>query len=90
MRANKWMFNQGSGPGLRAFVFFVFSLMLVILDQHIASFRAFRMHLSTTVAYPFQTMVDAPIRFASWINASVTRQNHLVQENEKRDKKVEY
>lgn len=76
------MFNQGSGPGLRAFVFFVFSVALIILNQHVVSFRLFCTHLSTTVAYPFQTMVDAPIRFANWINAGVTRQNHLVQENE--------
>lgn len=76
------MFNQGSGPGLRAFVFFILSLVLIILNQHVISFRVFCTHLSTTVSYPFQTMVDAPIRFLNWVNEDMTRQNHLVQENE--------
>lgn len=75
------MFHQGSGPGLRAFIFLILSIVLICFDQRSVSFHAFRMRFSSVVAYPFQWMVDAPIRFSEWINASVTLQRHLVHEN---------
>lgn len=76
------MFDQGSGPGLRAFIFLIFSLALIVLDQRSVFFHSFRTRFSASVAYPFQSMVDSPIRFMNWLNAGVTRQDHLVHENE--------
>lgn len=76
------MFHQGSGPGLRALIFLIISITLIFFDQRCVSFHAFRMRASSTIAYPFQWMVDAPIRFTHWLNASVTTQRHLVRENE--------
>src|SRR3990167_5057711 len=76
------MFSQRSGIGLRAIFLLLLSIALIFFDQLSASFHSFRMRFSSSVAYPFQWMVDAPIRFSAWLNASVTSQNELVHENE--------
>jgi len=56
--------------------------VLVVLDQRSIAFRAWSVRLSASTAYPIQFMVDSPIRFMNWLNAGVTRQDHLVHENE--------
>lgn len=76
------MFRQGSGPGLRALIFLLLSIALIIVDERSVSFHVFRTRFSSVVAYPFQWVVDAPIRFAEWLNDSVTSQQHLLAENE--------
>ncbi|HLB56636.1 MAG TPA: rod shape-determining protein MreC [Coxiellaceae bacterium] len=76
------MFHTGSGPGLRAFIFLILSIALLITDQRSVAFHSFRTRVSSTVAYPFEWLVDAPIRFTQWVNESVTTQNHLLHENE--------
>lgn len=76
------MFHKGSGPGLRAFIFFIISIALIVTDQRSVTFRTWSTRFSSTIAYPFQWLVDAPIRFSQWVNASMTMQQHLVHENE--------
>jgi rod shape-determining protein MreC len=76
------MFHKGSGPGLRALIFLIISIVLITVSQRSVAFRSFHMRFSSTVAYPFQWLVDAPIRFSQWLNASVTTQRELVHENE--------
>ncbi len=76
------MFRQNSGPGLSALIFLLLSIALICFDQRSAVFHSFRTRVSSTVAYPFQWLVDAPIRFTEWLNASVTLKRHLVHENE--------
>lgn len=68
---------------MRALVLLLISIALICFDQRSAVFHSFRMRLSSTVSFPFQWIVDAPIRFAGWVNASVTLQRHLLHENEK-------
>ncbi|OGT44136.1 MAG: rod shape-determining protein MreC [Gammaproteobacteria bacterium RIFCSPHIGHO2_12_FULL_40_19] len=78
----KRLFYRGSGPGLRALIFLVLSIALITVDQRSAAFHNFRMRFSSTVAYPFELIVDSPMRFVHWLNASVTSQRHLLHENE--------
>jgi rod shape-determining protein MreC len=77
------MFHKGSGPGLRAFIFLIISIALIVTDQRSVVFHSFRTRVASTVAYPFEWLVDAPIRFSEWLNESVTTQRHLLHENEK-------
>lgn len=58
------------------------SIALISVDQRSTSFHNFRTRFASTVAYPFELIVDSPIRFVRWLNASVTTQRHLVYENE--------
>lgn len=76
------MFHENSGPGLRALIFLLLSIALICVDQRSVVFHAARTRFSSAVAYPFQWVVDAPIRFTEWLSASVTLQRHLVHENE--------
>ena len=76
------MFHKGSGPGLRAFIFLIISIALIVTDQRSVVFHSFRTKVASTISYPFEWLVDAPIRLSHWINASVTTQRHLVRENE--------
>ncbi len=76
------MFKQSSGPGLRALIFLILSITLICFDQRCASFHTYQMRVSQAVSYPFQWMVDAPVRGALWLNESVTTQRDLVHENE--------
>lgn len=59
------------------------SIALIFFDQRSVPFHAFRNRVASAVSYPFQWMVDSPINFVHWINASITSQNHLLGENEK-------
>lgn len=76
------MFRKGSSLGLRTCIFLILSAALIILDQRSDVFHAERMQLSSAAAYPFQQMVDMPIRFLSWVSDSMSTQDHLVHENE--------
>jgi rod shape-determining protein MreC len=76
------MFHRGSGPGLRAFIFLIISITLIAFDQRCQSFHTYRTRISSQVAYPFQWMIDTPIRFTQWLTTSVSTQRHLVHENE--------
>lgn len=67
---------------MRAFIFLLLSIALIFIDQRFTAFHNFRMRVSSTVAYPFELIVDSPVRFVHWLNASVTTQHHLVRENE--------
>lgn len=76
------MFRKGSGIGLRTSILLVLSIALILCDQRSVVFHAERMRFSSAISYPFQWMVDSPIRLMNRINASVTTQDHLVHENE--------
>lgn len=76
------MFGQSSGPGLRAFIFVILSIALICFDQRSAVFHSFRGRFASNVSYPFQWGVDAPVRFAQWLNETVTTQRDLLHENE--------
>lgn len=54
---------------------------MIVFDQRSSVFHEFRTRFSSTVAYPVEWMVDAPIRFVHWINANVTNQRKLIDEN---------
>ena len=76
------MFRDSAGPGLRALIFFVLSIVLIMLYQRSDVFRSSYMRFSASVAYPFQWTIDAPIRFSQWVTASVTTERALLHENE--------
>lgn len=76
------MFRKGSRLWLRTSIFLILSIALMMLDQRSDSFHTKRMRFSSILSYPFQWMVDSPIRFLNWVNASVTTQDKLVHENE--------
>lgn len=78
----RW-FNQGPGPGLRAFILLLVSITLMVVDHRVLAFHQTRTKITSLIAYPFQWTVDAPIRLAHWIDSSVTSQQQLVDENEK-------
>lgn len=75
------MFHQGSGPGLRALTLVILSLALIVFDQRSTTFHAFHTQFASRIAYPFQRMVDAPVGFVQWLNASVKSQSSLLDEN---------
>ena len=77
------LFNQDAGPGLRALILLILSVVLIIFDQHSLVFQNLREQFFIRVAYPFQRIVDAPVRCFHWLNASVTTQTHLLDENAK-------
>lgn len=77
------MFHKNPGPGLRALIFFIISIALIVTDQRSVVFHSFRTQVSSTVSLPFEWLVDAPIRFTHWLNERVTTQQQLVDENEK-------
>lgn len=76
------MFRDSAGPGLRALLFLLLSVTLITLNQRSAVFRTVRTSLSAAVSYPFQWTMDAPVRFAKWLDVGVTTQQQLVRENE--------
>lgn len=76
------MFRKGSGIALRTSILLVLSIALILFDQRFVVFHAERMRFSSAIAYPFQWMVDSPIRLINWVNMSVTTQDRLVHENE--------
>ena len=76
------MFRKGSSLGLRTSIFLILSTALIIFDQRSDVFHAKRMRFSSAVAYPFQLMVDSPIRLLNFLNAGITTQDRLVHENE--------
>ncbi len=78
----RW-FDQSPGPGLRAFTWLLISLFLLIIDHGSVSFHKMRTVVASSIAYPFEWAVDAPVRFARWVGESVTSQQHLVDENAK-------
>lgn len=78
----KRLFRRGSGPGLRALIFMALSIALIVVDQRVATFHAFRLRISSTAAYPFELLVDSPVHFVRWLNTSMTSQTNLVHENE--------
>ena len=43
----------------------------------------FYTRVASSVAYPFEWTVDAPVRLARWLNVSVTSQQQLIDENAK-------
>jgi rod shape-determining protein MreC len=76
------MFRKGSSLRLRTLIYLTLSTALIIFDQRSDVFHAQRMQFSSAVAYPFQLMVDTPIRFFNWVSVSMTTQDRLVHENE--------
>ena len=58
------------------------SIALIFFDHRFVIFHRFTAKVSSVVVYPFQWMVDSPIRFTQWLNATVTSQRYLVHENE--------
>lgn len=76
------MFRKGSSLGLRTSIFLILSIALIAFDQRSDVFHAERMRFSSAVAYPFQSMVDSPIRLLNFLNAGITTQDRLVHENE--------
>jgi rod shape-determining protein MreC len=75
------LFYQGAGPGLRALILVILSIALIVLDQRSSVFQSFHTQFFSRVAYPFQRMVDAPVRLMHWLNASVKSQSSLLDEN---------
>jgi len=76
----RW-FNQGPGPGLRAFILLLIAIGLMMADHQSANFHQARIKITSLISYPFQWTVDAPIRLAHWIGSSLTSQQRLVDEN---------
>lgn len=68
---------------MRAFVFLLLSLGLMIVDHRLPSFHAAYASVSSSIAYPFEWTVDAPVRLVRWLNATVTNQQQLMDENAK-------
>lgn len=75
------MFHQGAGPGLRTLILVLLSIVLMCFDQRSAVFHSFYTRVSSVIAYPFQWMVDAPVRFVHWADTDLTLQRHLLDEN---------
>ena len=80
--AIKRIFQENAGPGLRALVVLLISVVFLILDQRSVFFNAERLRVSSVVAYPFQWTVDAPIRFFNWLTLGITMQHDLIHEND--------
>lgn len=77
----KAIFSKGSSLGARAFVFVVFSLMLIALAQSKSpSMQSFRSSLNLIVL-PIQYLVNSPIKAVSWVVTSFSTEKRLLSEN---------
>lgn len=75
------MFYQRSSVGLRAIFFLILSITLLLLGQHVSRFRDYRAHISSSIAYPFQWLVDTPVRFTHSLLTGITARQQLIDEN---------
>jgi rod shape-determining protein MreC len=71
---------RGSARGLRASLFLILSVALMMLDHRTTAFVKIRVVLSNIVS-PLQYVVNAPIDVVSWMSTSLTTQQHLLSEN---------
>lgn len=54
---------------------------LLILDFHAVRFHQLRTKVTNTLVFPFEYLVDAPIRVVRWVSTSITAQQALLDEN---------
>lgn len=66
--------------GLRALLFLLLAIVLMVMDHRSPGFHRFRSHLSVLVV-PIQVLVNAPIKWIHWLSTGVTAQQHLLEEN---------
>jgi len=77
------MFYQRSSLWLRAFAFSVLAIVILICDQRIDAFHQSSVRVSFRVAYPFQWLIDAPMRLSHWLALNIQSQQNLINENAK-------
>src|SRR5690606_34696653 len=73
---------ENAGPGRRALLMILLSILLLTLDHCVHAFQNQRLKIAATIAYPFQIVVDTPIRMAHWLSLTLTAQRDLLRENE--------
>lgn len=78
----KQLFQQSANIGLRTLVLIILSIALTIINQHVDAFKNFQLWFSSSVAYPFQITVDAPVRFLHWLDTDISNKRNLIHENE--------
>lgn len=79
----KRIFNQGAGPGLKALILVILTIVIIVCGQKIQSLRIVRTSLNSYVTYPIEWLVDAPVRLVRWFSASMVSEQRLVRENAK-------
>ena len=71
---------RGSARGLRASLFLIISVALMMLDHQTAAFVKVRVVLSNIVS-PLQYIVNAPVGIVNWMTTSLSTQQYLLSEN---------
>ncbi len=74
------LFKKRAFFGLRTATLLLIALLLRSADRYWSGFHRFRNHLNV-VAYPFTTVVDAPIRWTHLLMSSISNQRSLLAEN---------
>ncbi|HVE43640.1 MAG TPA: rod shape-determining protein MreC [Gammaproteobacteria bacterium] len=74
------IFTYQSRSGLRTFLFFLISIMLMVMDKRMESFTLVRSALSVPIA-PLQYMVSEPIQIFAYLKNIINTHDKLVSEN---------
>ncbi len=74
------MFKRNSLLGLRAIIWIVVSLILLITSDQVSYVKQLRMMLNVVVA-PLQYMVDMPIQWSRQLSSNFITQQELLEEN---------
>lgn len=76
----KTLFLLGPNTNLKFLFFAVFSIILMLLNQHVPSIKTVRSSLSTLV-HPIQLLVDSPVRGTSWAAENLKSRRQLLEDN---------
>jgi rod shape-determining protein MreC len=76
------LFTQGRASSLKTVFLCLVSLALMTADHRFDHLKIARSYLSLVV-YPFEYMVNFPIKAGQWLSTNLATQYHLVQENTK-------
>jgi rod shape-determining protein MreC len=71
---------EGQALTLRAVVFVVVSIILMIVDQRLTYLDTVRTYFLALV-YPIQYLVDLPVKTSQWLTVSVSSRRQLLEEN---------
>jgi len=71
---------EGQALTLRAVVFVVVSIILMIVDQRLSYLDTVRTYFLALV-YPIQYLVDFPVKTSQWLSESVSSRIQLLEEN---------